>query len=119
MISSSGRYWTTAINVSYDAYRETWAASIDFLDDGFANDDTDTGRISTEGSLRTRYHVSAGRQTPALTAAIDVIVADMERLGIEFQARNLFYDDRSGTFPEPNNWKRLHDGQVTRLGWSS
>ncbi|GAA2623943.1 hypothetical protein GCM10010399_64100 [Dactylosporangium fulvum] len=119
MISSTGRYWTAGVIVSYDSHRKAWAAGIDFLDDGFADDDPDTGRISTEGKLHTRYMVKDGQQAAALTAAIDVIVADAERLGIEFNDRNLYYDDRDGIFPEPDDWKRLQDEQVARLGWAS
>jgi hypothetical protein len=119
VIGKSGRYWTTGINVSYDSYRKAWAAGIDYLDDGFADDETDTGRISTEGKLHTRYMVKDGLQTAALAAVIDVIVADAARLGIDFNERNLYYDDRSGTFPEPDNWKGLHDEQVARLGWQA
>ncbi|MGI5247532.1 hypothetical protein [Dactylosporangium sp. CA-139066] len=119
MIGKSGSYWATGISVTYDAYRKTWGAGLDFLDDGFADDDTDSGRISTEGRLHTRYGVKDGQRTDALTAAIDVLLADAARLGIEFQDHNLYYDDRSEVFPEPADWKRLHDEQIERLGWSA
>ena len=93
MISRTGTYWSPGITVHW---RENatgrngvpvpaWGASLNFFDDGFTNDDADEGEVSTEGSLRTRYHVRDGDTVSGLSAAVDALIADAARLGIEFR----------------------------------
>ena len=84
-------YWATGITVKYGYSgmdRYGWAASVDFYDNGFCDDDTDGGAISTQGTLRTRYFVREGDgpDADALSAAVDAVKADAERLGINFRA---------------------------------
>ena len=122
-------YWTTGITVRYGYSGMNlygWAASVGFYDDGFCSDDTDSGTISTEGTLRTRYYVreGAGPGADALAAAIDVIKADAERLGIRFRQDGLmtphvYYqgDGEDEDWPPPAGWRELVDAQSARLGW--
>jgi hypothetical protein len=54
------RYWSTGISLRYADERDpAWAGSLDFYDEGFANDDREAGRISTVGSRR-----AGGRDRP-------------------------------------------------------
>lgn len=141
------RYWSTGITVRY-AYagasrREGilvgqygWMASLNFLDDGFNNDDRDSGQIATEGELRTRYFVRAHAEPAsadeiqeghrkALQVAIDVLCADAERMGIHFGTAAsgpwLYYqgDGESAEWPPPDGWRLLLAEQATRLGWET
>jgi hypothetical protein len=122
MISKSGRYWSTGITVHWSA-DWGWAASLDYLDDGFANDNPDSGDVSTEGTLHTRYCVRDGYNVSGLTATVDALVADAKRLGIEFQTElggpHLFYkgDGESGDFPPPAGWREILSTEAARLGW--
>lgn len=122
-------YWTTGINVRYgysgmDLYG--WAARVEFLDDGFCSDDTDSGTISTGGTLRTRYYVTDGTGPDAdgLAAAINAVKADADRLGITFRQDGLmtphvYYqgDGEDEDYPPPEGWRELVDAQAVRLGW--
>jgi hypothetical protein len=122
-------WWATGITVRYgysgmDLYG--WAAEVGFYDDGFCSDDTDTGTISTEGTLRTRYFVreGSGPDADALTAAVDVVKADAGRLGIIFRqdgpmTPHVYYkgDGEDKDCPPPPGWEELIDAQSARLGW--
>jgi len=120
------RYWSTGIAVAY-AYAGGgdmgWAAQIDYNDNGFCNDDADAGVISTEGILRTRYSVRDGAEKDALTAVIDVIRADAERLGIGFPdavtGPFVYYkgDGEDPEFPPPDGWREMLAAQAERIGW--
>lgn len=95
---------------------------MNYLDDGFANDDPDAGRISTEGHLHTRYVVRDGEQIDALTAAIDTVKADAERLGITFKAADVLHvyyegDGEDSKCPPPDGWRETVNAQSRRLGW--
>lgn len=84
MISKDGRYWTTGITVTWQEHAGSdqggpfsgWRASLDFLDDGFADDDADAGRISTQGKLETRYAVRDGQSAAGLSAAYEPITSE-------------------------------------------
>jgi hypothetical protein len=81
MISKSGRYWSTGITVVKSNSR--WTASLDYCDDGFADDDPDAGLISTEGKLHTRYGVRDGdTRDPARVAALVVAAAQDHRASL-------------------------------------
>lgn len=114
------KYWATGIVVRY-SHPGRWGAHVDFLDDGFASDSVDKGRISTEGALRTRYYVDDGTSVDALTAAIDVVKADAERLGIVWRpvldGPLLFIHDED-EYGLPAGWRGLLNEQAKRLGWS-
>ena len=116
-------YWATGIVVTYSGGgQHGWAAEVGYYDAGFCNDDPDTGQISTEGTLHTRYHVrrhGPGTADP-LKAVIDVIKADAERLGIRFNDDAcVFYkgDGEAKDYPPPEGWRELVDAQAVRLGW--
>lgn len=100
------RYWTTGVTVWRGA-RGFWQASLDFLDDGFAE-----GR-STEGSMRCRYGADN------LSDQVDLLVADATRLGIEFKEPTLYYngDGEDPDFPPPADWNAIRARELERLGW--
>ncbi|MGR6921225.1 hypothetical protein ACU635_43875 [[Actinomadura] parvosata] len=113
------QYWSTGITVSCDS-RAGWGAHVDFYDDGHGDDDPERGRISTEGTLRTRYFVGGGDQVDALTLAIDTVKADAEKLGIAWSEAATVYhagDDGLPDQPAPEGWRELVNSHATRLGW--
>lgn len=122
-------YWATGITVRYGYSGMNlygWAARVEFYDDGFCSDDTDSGTISTEGTLRTRYYVreGAGPDADGLAAAIDAVRADADRLGVAFRddgvlAPCVYYegDGENENYPPPEGWRELVDAQAARLGW--
>ena len=112
-------YWSTGITLTHLDGR--WSATLNYLDDGFCDDDTDAGRISTQGTLHTRYLVRDGRHVDALTAVVDALKVDAERLGIVWRGAldppTLYVDvDRSDL---PDGWRELVAGQAARIGWVS
>lgn len=121
MIGNS--YWSTGITLTY--HDGEWGASLTFLDAGFLDDDADAGQVSTEGTLRTRYAVHDGDEVDGLTAAIDALMADAARLGIEWRrmpgvAPSLFTDEAEAPGWEwPAGWRELVGAQAERLGWES
>lgn len=114
-------YWSNGITVRYSDGR--WSASVDYYDNGSANDRADTGDVSTEGRLHTRYFLRDGKTTDALTVAIDVVKADAERLGITWNTPGvgpfmyMLGDGENGGRDVPDNWRELVDAQARRLGW--
>jgi hypothetical protein len=108
-------YWTTGITVRYGysgGGSNGWGASLDFYDDGFAEDD------STQGTLATRYFA---RGDDALTRALDTLKADAERLGIQFVGSaglppGLWYTDDLD-FPAPAGWYETLSEQADRIGF--
>lgn len=128
-------YWATCIQLRWSAHTETtadgtqlsgWYAHLDFYDDGFCDDDPDTGKISTQGRLATRYGVADGDTVTGLRAAIDALVADAARMGINFTAHStsrpyLYYegDGDSEEFPPPDGWRQMLADEAARLGWRS
>lgn len=133
MISKSGRYWSTGIAVRWmdDTYRNendervipAWGGVAEFFDDGFADDDVNSGAISTQGELRTRYLVAEGQSASALSAVVDALRADAERLGIDFNAPAegpyLYYlgDGEHEEWPPPAGWRELMAAEAQRIGW--
>jgi len=133
MISKSGRYWATGITVTYAPLAERindepyggWHASLDYHDDGFANNDPDTGEVSTEGTMVTRYPVRNAKIRSGLSVAIDTLVADANRLGIDFIAVGglaapfLYYrgDGEDENHPGPDGWRDMLRTEAARIGW--
>lgn len=125
MISKSGRYWSTGITVT--EYTGRWTASLDYCDDGLANDDADAGLVSTQGSPSTRYGVRDGDKRSGLSAAMDALIADAKKLGIEFIATSateapfLYYkgDGEYEDFPPPDGWRALLAAEAERVGFMS
>lgn len=134
MISKSGRYWSTGITVTYSEFATRidgtpypgWAASLDYCDDGFADDDPDAGLVSTEGHLHTRYPVRDAKTRSGLSVAVDALVADAKRLGIEFNAASfqapfLYYkgDGENEEYPPPDGWRETLAVEAARIGFIS
>ena len=114
-------YWATGIIVRYG-----WSARVEFFDDGFCSDDTDSGTISTEGTLKTRYYIREGDGADAdgLAVAVDAVKTDTDRLGIRFWTApplslHVYYegDGEHEDWPPPAGWRELVDAQSIRLGW--
>jgi hypothetical protein len=120
------RYWATGITVHHHNHPQrgaTWSARVDFLDDGFLDDDPTQGRVSTQGHLGTRYALDncGGDHTVALAAAIDAVKADAERLGIGWKYRGemgpcIFIGDEESE-DNPPGWRGLLNEQARRIGW--
>lgn len=135
MISKSGRYWSTGINVTYAPSAERingelypgWHACLDYQDDGFADNDPETERVSTEGKLFTRYPVRNAKIRQGLSIALDTLIADAERLGVTFttlpghRGPNIFYDGdgENEIHPAPEDFRDILATEADRLGWSS
>jgi len=134
VISKTGTYWATGITVSWrensggrgDVSHSGWGASLDFLDDGFTNDEPDQGLVSTQGTLCTRYFVRDGEKSSGLSAAVDAMLADAARLGIVFRAvvddaPFLYYkgDGEDEDCPPPNGWREMLAREAARIGWQS
>ena len=121
MISKRGTgYWSTGIIVRHNNGK--WAATVEYLDDGFADDRPDDMHISTEGKLHTRYLIGDGNHIDGLTAAIDAVKADAERLGIRWSTtpspRIYMEDDGDDpNWPAPAGWRTLLNEQARRIGW--
>jgi hypothetical protein len=117
------RYWATGITVHADPeHMDRWTAEVVYVDDGLpgGDDNTDKGVISTEGRLYTRYAVRPGDTADALTAAIDVIKADAERIGVTWaKDATVCYigAGRWDVFPPPARWRETVNAQAVRLGW--
>jgi hypothetical protein len=116
-------YWCTGIVVRW-MEGSGWGASARFSDDGFCSDDADAGHVSTEGTIGTRYFVEGGERTSALSAAIDAVKADAERLGITFcipgsGPATVYYegDGEDPQWPPPPHWREIVNAQARRLGW--
>lgn len=132
----SARYWTTGIVLTWhpraqrgpsDESIPGWSGTIDYCDDGWVGDNNaDTGAVSTEGTLHTRYAVVDGKTRTALSAVVDALIADAGRLGINFVAGpgdlpNLYYkgDGEHSDFPPPDGWRALLAAEAERIGWTT
>jgi hypothetical protein len=127
MISKDGTgYWATGILVHWDDHNHGWHAIVEYLDDGWAGDnDTDMGRISTEGRLETRYAVRDGGTASGLSAAVDAVMADAEQLGVRFVDTGsggpwLYYkgDGEDRDYPAPIGWRQILSAESVRIGWA-
>jgi hypothetical protein len=115
------RYWSTGISLRYSNDRgAAWSGSLDFFDDGFANDDLAADRISTQGQLRTRYFVHVpGQHSEVVAAVTDTLRRDAETLGIEFRDPYLYAegDGEDPNNPLPDGWVDMFEEQADQLGW--
>lgn len=122
MITYDTGYWSTGITVKHHNGR--WAASVDFLDAGFCNDDPDARQVSTQGTLHTRYFVRDGETVDGLTVAIDTMKRDAERLGIIWRSNDdvptiyMKGDGEDPEWPAPIRWRELVNAQAERIGWT-
>jgi len=135
MITTSGRYWATGITVTHQPFagrtdgepHSGWGASLDYCDDGFADDDPEKGFVSTEGTLHTRYAVRDSTTRSGLSIAVDNLLADAKRLGIQFNpcspdsAPFLYYrgDGENSEFPPPDGWRQTLATEAARIGFVS
>lgn len=122
-------HWATGITISANERGDgapRWGAKVEFYDGGFVDtEDADAGVISTEGEIRTKYFVGSTETIDGLTAAIDTIKSDAERLGIEFRGHfpgsvPRLYVNGDGEWPHvwlPANWRGRLAAQARRLGW--
>lgn len=130
MITTTGSYWTTGIVLrwhersgsSNGVDHSGWSATLDFYDSGFCDDDADTGRVSTEGTLRTlhtRYAVRDGETVSGLTAAVGTLITDARHLGITFNDPQLYYqgDGEDEECPPPPGWEEALAAEASRIGW--
>jgi hypothetical protein len=100
------RYWSTGIIVA--KVGDQWSVKLNFHDGGFCDPP------STEGQLRCRYLVDD------LSAGIDTLKADADRLGIEWSPGTVYYEG-DGEWPDrvpPEGWEDIVDAQAARLGWA-
>jgi hypothetical protein len=118
-------YWAVGITAKYGyagSGRYGWSAEVSYLDNGFCSDSTDERRISTEGTLRTRYYIVDGERESGLPVAVDAVKADAERLGITWAPSSApsVYMAGDGETPDieyPDNWRDLVNAESARLGW--
>lgn len=101
-------YWTTGVTLK--PHGRGWVVTLEFLDDGFAQ------QGSTEGTLRYRY------VTKDLDEAIDTLIEDATRLGIQFGVGTLgptVYIDGDGEPPEGDrpDLREVANEQARRIGW--
>lgn len=111
-------YWSTGITVDWiDRDTYPWGVKLSFYDDGFADDDAAAGRVATEGQLRCRYYVAD------LGAALDVLIADARRMGIEFRQTAGtgpdLYSECGDTASLPEEVQDEMARQAERLGWTT
>lgn len=101
-------YWSTGIMLTPKG--DDWSVSLDFFDDGFAQEHT------TEGSLRVRYVVPRSK----VTENARVLVADAERLGITWKIGPQVYVKGDGEFEEGDrpDLRRFANEVADALGWS-
>lgn len=136
IIKSSTGYWSTGITVQWhehagsrtvDGQRQSysgWGAGVEYFDDGFCDDNPDEGQVSTQGRIATRYRVPDGDQVSGLSAAIDAVLADAQRLGITFRddtgGPSLYYagDGEHDDKPAPEGWEVLLATESARIGWN-
>lgn len=130
MITAEGGYWSTGITVRWfperPGHAEAWGGHLDYLDDGFLNDEPAAARISTEGALHTRYPVEDQDGVNVLAVVLDVLIADAEKMGIAWRgpidgAPMLYYqgDGEDPDWPPPDGYRELLREQAQRLGWAT
>lgn len=104
-------FHSTGISLNPDGNGKWWA-SLHFQDAGFCQDDT------TQGTLTTRY-------AQDITSAIDVILVDMQRLGIVWlciaDKPSLYVEDDGDSVEVqaklPTNWRELLCEQADRISF--
>lgn len=126
ILEKSAGYWSTGITVRWHEDRNAWSGEVEFFDDGFLDDDVDRRAIATQGRFATRYAVTNGESLDALTAVIDVLIADGGSLDIKFRAPDgrapmLYYptDGENPEWPPPAGWREMLRAQAERIDWAS
>lgn len=134
ILERSTHYWAVGITLTWhpasvrdhDGNRvDGWSGEVDYYDDGFADDDPDTTKLSTQGTLRTRYIVADGKQQSAITAIVDTLITDAGRLGIKFRADGglpWLYVPGDGEWedkPVPDGWREMLAAEAERIGWAT
>jgi hypothetical protein len=135
ILELSTTYWATGIILTWhpDGARDQagnkvhgWSGEVGYYDDGFRDDDTDAGKLSTQGTLRTRYVVADGTEQTAVRAIVDTLIADAQRLGIEFRTdgdhQPRLYVPGDGEWadhPLPEGWRELLAAEAARIGWDT
>lgn len=135
ILEKSTAHWAVGITLTWhpDGARDRdgnkvdgWTGEVGYYDDGFADDDTDAGNLSTEGALRTRYVVADGTRQSAITAIVDTLIADAARLGIKFRTGEgdlpRLYVPGDGEWadtPLPDGWRQLLAAEAQRIGWKT
>jgi hypothetical protein len=114
-------YWATGITVKRRGPDGTcWVTYLDFHDDGFSNDDIAAGEVSTQGRFANRYPAREAEDKTALATVLDVLIADAQRLGIEFRRTNgtpeLYIDEGDPGAYQPLDHVYITE-QAERLGW--
>jgi hypothetical protein len=103
------RYWSTGITIREDD-RGTFSASLEFLDNGFCQDD------SSEGTLRLRYWV------PDALLAVRTLKQDAERLGIDWDGPvgATVYAEHDGEFEDGDRpgLRALANALAAEVGWT-
>lgn len=102
-------YWSPGITLEpifHDGKLE-WKLKLEFLDAGWCDED------STEGVLTTRYYCTD------LSRAIQVLIQDAEKLGIELRNPHLYMrgDGEHSDIKYPHDWKEIMRSESERLGW--
>lgn len=119
------RYWSSGIIVTYRVNPEGtggWHVTVNFYDDGWANDDRpQEGIVATGGKLYTAYVVKDADSLTCLTAAVDTVVRDARGIGVLFEPTAgvgpFIYYGMATEFPPPDGWQVMLDNQAERLGW--
>lgn len=130
ILTKSTGYWATGITLAwreaYLSHAESWCGYLDYFDDGFCDDNPDTGAISTQGTLRTRYGVENTDTTSALTAVVNTLILDAASLGITWRGANdnppmLYYrgDGEDPDYPPPDGYRELLRATAERIGWAT
>lgn len=105
-LKNPGSKWKSGKRISH---REGgWSATAQFHDGGHCNLE------STQGELKTRYF-------GPLSQMVDLLIADMKTMGIEWRDPSLFYDnDGEGKeYPPPDGWEAIVIAEAARLGWTT
>ena len=109
------RYWSCGITLDYEG-GDMWSASLDFYDDGWAEDS------ATQGVLKVRYFFTLQKMSQEL----DALIADAKKLGIDFKVMKpmspSLYVTGDGEHTERiyhPDWQRILAEQSARIGWVS
>lgn len=104
------QYWTTGILLTPRG-GGTWGVEAKFFDDGFCDD------ASTEGVLMCRYVLAD------VSAMIDVLVADLAKLGIRLgigavpMTIYIAGDGERSDLEYPPDWRDVVRREAARKGW--
>lgn len=107
-------YWFTGIVLTphREGEKLEWGIGAEFFDDGFCD------RSSTQGELNLRYIIPDAE----LSEKLDVLVADMARLGFQQNRKPgpTVYMKGDGEYSDikyPDDWRERANAEARRLGW--